>query len=111
MRRTLRPRPGACEECVTSMSGMGSASDVPVIASASPAGPSGRLARLGRSYRHRRSAVAGWLRWRTTPDRVRGMVVVTVIVAVLLGVITAVIFTGTASGLRLIGQQSEPEVL
>jgi len=39
------------------------------------------------------------------------MAVVTVIVAVLLGVITAVIFTGTASGLRLIGQQSEPEVL
>jgi hypothetical protein len=39
------------------------------------------------------------------------MAAVAVIVAVLLGVITAVSFTSIASGLRLIGQQSEPEVL
>jgi hypothetical protein len=57
------------------------------------------------------SAVAGWFRWRTTPDRIRGMAAVTMIVAVLLGLITAVAFTSIAAGLRLIGQQSEPEVL
>ena len=57
------------------------------------------------------SAVAGWFRWRTTPDRIRGMATVTVIVAVLLGLIAAAAFTSIASGLRLIGQQAEPEVL
>jgi len=57
------------------------------------------------------SAVAGWFRWRTTPDRIRGMAAVTMIVAVLLGLITAVAFTSIAAGLRLIGQQAEPEVL
>ena len=56
-------------------------------------------------------AVAGWFRWRTTPDRIRGMAAVTMIVAVLLGLITAVAFTSIAAGLRLIGQQAEPEVL
>ena len=55
-------------------------------------------------------AVAGWFRWRTTPDRIRGMAAVT-IVAVLLGLIAAVAFTNIAAGLRLIGQQAEPEVL
>jgi len=57
------------------------------------------------------SVVAGWFRWRTTPDRIRGMAAVTMIVAVLLGLITAVAFTSIAAGLRLIGQQAEPEVL
>ncbi len=57
------------------------------------------------------SAVAGWFRWRTTPDRIRGMATLTVIVAVVLGLIAAVGFTSIASGMRLIGQQSEPEVL
>jgi len=83
------------------MSGIAPISDVPVIASGSPAGPS----------RHRMSAVAGWFRWRTTPDRIRGMAAVTVLVAVVLGLITAVAFASIASGLRLIGQQAEPEVL
>ena len=83
------------------MSGISPVSDVPVIAFGSPIGPS----------RHRMSAVAGWFRWRTTPDRIRGMAAVTMIVAVLLGLITAVAFTSIAAGLRLIGQQSEPEVL
>jgi len=83
------------------MSGIAPVSDVPVIAFGSPAGPS----------RHRMSAVAGWFRWRTTPDRIRGIAAVTMIVAVLLGLITAVAFTSIAAGLRLIGQQSEPEVL
>jgi hypothetical protein len=57
------------------------------------------------------SAVAGWFRWRTTPDRIRGIAAVTVIAAVVLGLITAVAFASIASGLRLIGQQAEPEVL
>jgi hypothetical protein len=93
------------------MSGIAPVSDDPVIAFSSSLGPSGQLPRPGRAYRRRMSAVAGWFRWRTTPDRLRGMAAVTVIVAVLLGVITAVSFTSIASGLRLIGQQSEPEVL
>src|SRR6185312_11718578 len=101
MRRDPGPRRGQIKSGVTSMSGIAPISDVPVIASGSPAGPS----------RHRMSAVAGWFRWRTTPDRIRGMAAVTVLVAVVLGLITAVAFASIASGLRLIGQQAEPEVL
>src|SRR6185312_8844698 len=101
MRRDPGPRRGHIKSGVTSMSGIAPGSDVPVIAFGSPASPS----------RQRMSAVAGWFRWRTTPDRIRGMAAVTMIVAVLLGLITAVAFTSIAAGLRLIGQQAEPEVL
>ena len=57
------------------------------------------------------SAVAGIFRWQTRPERIRGMAAAAVIVSVFLGLITAAIFGSVATGLRLIGQQSEPEVL
>jgi hypothetical protein len=56
-------------------------------------------------------AMAGLVRWRTTPDRVRGTAAMTTILAILLGLVTAMIFLSLSSGLRVIGQQSEPEVL
>jgi hypothetical protein len=56
-------------------------------------------------------AVVGVVRWRTTPDRVRGMTVITLLATVALGLVATVAFGGIAGGLRLIGQQSEPEVL
>jgi hypothetical protein len=56
-------------------------------------------------------AVVGVIRWRTTPDRVRGMTVITLLATVALGLVAAMAFGGIAGGLRLIGQQSEPEVL
>jgi hypothetical protein len=56
-------------------------------------------------------AVAGVVRWRTTPDRVRGMTVITLLATVALSLVATVAFGGIAGGLRLIGQQSEPEVL
>lgn len=56
-------------------------------------------------------AVVGVVRWRTTPDRVRGMTVIALLVTVALGLVVTVAFGGITGGLRLIGQQSEPEVL
>ena len=78
------------------MSGIAPISDVQVIASGSPAGLS----------RHRMSAVAGWFRWRTTPDRIRGMAAVTVIAAVVLGGTNVMggrgTYLGTVAGVILI---------
>ena len=56
-------------------------------------------------------AVVGVVRWRTTPDRVRGMTVITLLATVALGLVASVAFGGIAVGLRLIGQQSDPEVI
>ena len=99
------------------MSRMAPASEVPVAAAASvtefadgisgPGWPPGP----GRTSRRRMFAVAHFLRWQTRPERIRGMAAVAVIVTVFLGLITAAIFGGVSSGLRLIGHQSEPEVL
>jgi len=56
-------------------------------------------------------AVVGVVRWRTTPDRVRGMTVITLLATVALSLVTVIAFGDTTGGVRLIGQQSEPEVL
>jgi hypothetical protein len=56
-------------------------------------------------------AAVSVIRWRTTPDRVRGMTVITLLGTVALGLVASVVFGGITGGLRLIGQQSEPEVL
>jgi hypothetical protein len=79
--------------------------EIPVTASDSVASAFGQVPQPGRASRHRISAVARWLRWQTTPDRIRGLAAVTIIVAVLLGLITAVIFMSVASGLQLIGRK------
>src|SRR5580704_12312857 len=104
--------PRAHRECVAAMSRMAAAaSEVPVTGAASVAdlvGGSPGPSRPGRTFRRR---VSGVLRWQTRPERIRGMAAAAVIVSVFLGLITAAIFGSVATGLRLIGQQSEPEVL
>ncbi len=55
--------------------------------------------------------MSGILHWQTRPERIRGMAAAAVIAAIFLGLITAMIFGSIASGVRLIGNQSEPEVL
>ena len=96
------------------MSRMAPASEVPVTEAASVAELAGGIPgpdRPDRTSRRRRFAGARFLRWRTRPERIRGMAAVAVIVSVFLGLITAAIFGSVNSGLRLIGHQSEPEVL
>jgi hypothetical protein len=103
------------------MTRMAPASEALVTAAASAAelvgeihdpgrGP-GRPGRAGRTSRRRMFAVTRFFRWRTRPERVRGMTAVAVIVSVFLSLITAAIFGSVSSGVRLIGYQSEPEVL
>lgn len=58
------------------MSGMASVREIPGPASDSVAGALGQIPPPGRASRRRMSAVAGWLRWRTTPDRIRGLAAV-----------------------------------
>jgi hypothetical protein len=65
----------------------------------------------GPSRPGRTSRLSDILRWQTRPERIRLMAAVAVLLAVFLGLITAAIFGSVTGGLRLIGQQSEPEVL
>lgn len=53
---------------------------------------------------------AGLARWRTTPGRVRALTVATVLPAIALPLVVALIFGGVAGGFTLIGQQAGPEV-
>ncbi|MGO9193962.1 MAG: hypothetical protein ACLP8X_36665 [Streptosporangiaceae bacterium] len=91
------------------MSRMAPASEVPPAAVASVAELVGGIPGPGRPGR--RSRLPGILRRQTRPERIRGMAAVAVLLAVFLGLIAAAIFGSVAGGLRLIGQQSEPEVL
>ena len=50
------------------------------------------------------------IRWRNTPERIRGLTALIVLIAVALGVIVTVIFSSVASGVRTIGDQAAPEV-
>ena len=88
------------------MSRMAPASEVPVTAAASLAELVGEIPGPGRPSR-----LPDILRWQTRPERVRGMAAAAVLSTVFLGLVTAAIFGSVAGGLRLIGQQSEPEVL
>jgi hypothetical protein len=81
------------------------------VTAAGPAGMMPRPDRPGRMARRRMPAVVGLFRWRTTPDRIRGMAAAAVVAAVLLGVIMAAVSGSIASGLQLIGHRSDPEVL
>jgi hypothetical protein len=51
------------------------------------------------------------VRWRNTPERIRGLTALTMILAVALGVVLAVIFGSVTAGVRVIGGQAAPEVL
>src|SRR3984885_7737757 len=95
-----------------------SASVAPETMPVTAAGPAGMMPdrpdrpdRPGRMARRRMPAVVGLFRWRTTPDRIRGMAAAAVVAAVLLGVIMAAVSGSIASGLQLIGHRSDPEVL
>jgi len=88
---------------------MAPASEVPAAVAASLAELAGEIP--GPSRPGRTSRLPGILRWQTRPERVRGMAAAAVLITVFLGLITAAIFGSVAGGLRLIGQQSEPEVL
>jgi hypothetical protein len=57
-----------------------------------------------------RSVLARGVRWRNTPERIRGLVALIIAVAIALGAIMAVIFGSIASGVRVIGSQAAPEV-
>jgi hypothetical protein len=59
----------------------------------------------------RMAVVAAFVRPRTRPDRVRALAVAGAILAVTLGVLTAVVFGGVSGGLGQIGDRSDPEVL
>ena len=55
-------------------------------------------------------AVLRVLRWRNTPERIRGLTALTAVLAIALGVITAAIFSSVNSGVRDIGGRADPEV-
>jgi hypothetical protein len=50
------------------------------------------------------------VRWRNTPERIRGLTALAVVLTIVLGVVMAVIFSTIASGVRAIGDQAAPEV-
>lgn len=112
VRRVLLSTPKVHRECVAAMSRMAPASEVPPAAAASLAEFVGEIPGPSRPGRpgctSRRPDI---LRWQTRPGRVRGMAAAAVLSTVFLGLITAAICGSVADGLRLIGQQSEPEVL
>jgi hypothetical protein len=58
----------------------------------------------------RRRAVSRVLRWRNTPERIRGLTALAAVIAIALGVVTAAIFASVNSGVRQIGGQADPEV-
>ena len=91
------------------MSRMAPASEVPPAVVASVAELVGGIPGPGRPGP--RSRLLGIVRRQTRPERIRGMAAAAVLLAVLLGLIAAAISGSVAGGLRLIGQQSEPEVL
>jgi hypothetical protein len=50
------------------------------------------------------------VRWRNTPERIRGLTALIIVLAIALGLIMSVIFASIASGVRIIGNQAAPEV-
>jgi hypothetical protein len=112
--------PEAHRECVTAMSRMAPVGEVPVSAVPVSAVPVSAVpvADLvagmpgpGRPGHTSGRRLAGIFRWQTRPERIRGMAAAAVLVVVFLGLITATVCGSVAGGLRLIGNQSEPEVL
>ena len=91
------------------MSRMAPASEMQVTPVASVTELAGGIP--GPSRPGRTSRLSDILRWQTRPERIREMAAVAVLLAVFLGLIAAAIFGSVTGGLRLIGQQSEPEVL
>ncbi len=50
------------------------------------------------------------IRWRNAPERIRGLSILIVLLAVALGAVLAAIFGSVANGVRTIGSQAAPEV-
>lgn len=70
-----------------------------------PGGP-----QVGKARSRRRRNAWRVLRWRNTPERIRGLTALAAIFAITLGVVTAAIFASVTSGVREIGDQADPEV-
>jgi hypothetical protein len=73
--------------------------------------PPGGMTRTGRLAAIREFAAARLRRFRSTPGRIRVMAAAVITVSVFLGVLTAALSGAITSGLQLIGQRSDPEVL
>jgi hypothetical protein len=50
-------------------------------------------------------------RWHNTPERIRGIVAIALVLTLTLGIVTALIFASVARGIRVIGNQAAPEVV
>jgi hypothetical protein len=57
-----------------------------------------------------RPSVRRLIRWRNTPERIRGLTALSIAVAIVLGVVMAAIFGSVSAGVRVIGDQAAPEV-
>ncbi len=58
----------------------------------------------------RRRVISRALRWRNTPERIRGLVALAALLAIALAVVTSAIFASVTSGVREIGDRADPEV-
>lgn len=58
----------------------------------------------------RPSGIRRLIKWRNTPERIRGLTAVIVVVVIAFGTIIAAIFASVGAGVHLIGGQAAPEV-
>jgi hypothetical protein len=56
----------------------------------------------------RPSAIRRLIKWRNTPERIRGLTAVIIVVAIAFGTIIAAIFASVGAGVHLIGGQAAP---
>jgi hypothetical protein len=63
-----------------------------------------------RSSRPPAAAIRRVIRWRNTPERIRGLAAVIIVVAVTFGTVITAIFASVSGGVHLIGGQAAPEV-
>ena len=89
-----------------------SAAPAPTISTGQAGPPAGRpsAGRSGAAIRTAKPRLRQLFRWRNTPERISGLMAVTIAVAVVLGVVMAVIFSSVAAGVHVIGDQAAPEV-
>ncbi|HET7017278.1 MAG TPA: hypothetical protein VFI65_25365 [Streptosporangiaceae bacterium] len=56
------------------------------------------------------STIRRLIRWRNTPERIRGLTASIIVVTIAFGIIVAAIFASVSGGVHLIGGQAAPEV-